>query len=261
VSIRTLLVDDEELARRGLRVRLERAGDVAVIGECANGGEAIAAIGRLAPDLVFLDVQMPEVSGFDVIEAIGPERAPHIIFVTAYDQYAVRAFDVHALDYLLKPIDDERLGQALRRVREALSAARDEAFSARFAGAMVSVNQAVALGALRPGSDRLAIPSGDRVVVVRIAEVDWVEASGNYVSLHIGKKAWLLRETIAAMDQRLGAHGFARIHRSTLVNTERVAELRALANGEFAVLLRDGTELKLSRSYRHALDALAGSGL
>lgn len=253
MPIRALLVDDEELARRGLRVRLERAGDIAVIGECANGRDAIAAIGRLAPEVVFLDVQMPEVSGFDVIEAIGPEHAPHIIFVTAYDQYAVRAFDVHALDYLLKPIDDERLAQALRRAREVLSSERDQGFGSRLAGAMASVNHGI--------GTRLAIPTGDRVVVVRIPEVDWVEASGNYVSLHIGKKTWLLRETIAAMDQRLAAHGFARIHRSTLVNTERVAELRALANGEFAVLLRDGTELKLSRSYRHALDAVAGSGL
>jgi two-component system LytT family response regulator len=250
MPIRALLVDDEELARRGLRVRLERAGDIAVIGECANGRDAIAAIGRLDPDLVFLDVQMPELSGFDVIEAIGTERVPYVIFVTAYDQYAVRAFDVHALDYLLKPLDDERLAQALRRAREALSTPPEEGYGARYAGV---------LAGLRPGADRLAIPTGDRVVVVRIAEVDWVEASGNYVSLHIGRKAWLLRETIAAMDQRLAAHGFARIHRSTLVNTERVAELHTLANGEFAVVLRDGTELKLSRSYRHALDAVAGS--
>jgi len=253
MPIRALLVDDEELARRGLRVRLERASDMTVVGECANGREAIAAIGRLTPDLVFLDVQMPEVTGFDVIEAIGAERAPHIIFVTAYDQYAVRAFEVNALDYLLKPIDDERLAQALRRAREVLSAGRDEAFGTRFAGAVASVNQG--------SGARLAIPSGDRVVVVRIAEVDWVEASGNYVSLHVGRKTWLLRETIAAMDQRLAAHGFARIHRSTLVNTDRVTELRPLANGEFAVLLRDGTELKLSRSYRHTLDVVAGSGL
>jgi two-component system LytT family response regulator len=251
MPIRTLLVDDEELARRGLRVRLERRGDIVVVGECANGRDAIAAIGRLTPDLVFLDVQMPEVTGFDVIQTIGAERAPCVIFVTAFDQYAVRAFDVHALDYLLKPIDDERLAKALRRAHEALASATEDSFSARFAGA---------LGALRPGADRIAIPTGDRMVVVRIAEVDWVEASGNYVSLHVGKKAWLLRETIAAMDQRLAAQGFARIHRSTLVNTERVAELRSLANGDFAVMLRDGTELKLSRSYRHALDALAGSG-
>jgi two-component system LytT family response regulator len=250
MAIRALLVDDEELARRGLRVRLERTGDIAIVGECANGRDAISAIGRLDPDLVFLDVQMPELSGFDVIDAIGTERVPYVIFVTAYDQYAVRAFDVHALDYLLKPLDDERLAQALRRAREALGAPPDEGYGARYAGV---------LAALRPGAGRLAIPTGDRVVVVRIAEVDWVEASGNYVSLHIGKKAWLLRETIAAMDQRLAAHGFARIHRSTLVNTERVAELHTLANGEFAVVLRDGTQLKLSRSYRHALDAVAGS--
>jgi two-component system, LytTR family, response regulator len=252
VTIRTLLVDDEELARRGLRVRLERAGDIDVVGECANGGEAIVAIGKLAPDLVFLDVQMPEVSGFDVIAGLDPKRAPHIIFVTAFDQYAVKAFDVNALDYLLKPIDDERFAQALRRAREALASSRDEGFGARLNAGIAS---------LRQGSDRLAIPTGDRVVVLRIAEVDWVEASGNYVSLHIGKKAWLLRETIAAMDQRLAPHGFARIHRSTLVNVERVAELRALANGEFAVLLRDGSELKLSRSFRHALGMLSGGGV
>lgn len=250
MPIRALLVDDEELARRGLRARLERAGDIAIVGECANGRDAITAIGRLNPDLVFLDVQMPELSGFDVIEAFGAERVPYVIFVTAHDQYAVRAFDVHALDYLLKPLDDERLAQALRRAREALNSPPDEGFGARYAAA---------LGALRPGSDRLAIPSGDRVVVVRIAEIDWVEASGNYVSLHIARKTWLLRDTIAAMDQRLAAHGFARIHRSTLVNTERVSELHTLANGEFAVVLRDGTQLKLSRSYRHALDAVAGS--
>jgi two-component system, LytTR family, response regulator len=252
VTIRALLVDDEELARRGLRIRLERAGDIAVVGECANGGEAIAAIGKLAPDLVFLDVQMPEVSGFDVIAGLDPKRAPHIIFVTAFDQYAVKAFEVNALDYLLKPIDDERFAQALRRAREALASGRDESFGARLNAGVASFRQ---------GSDRLAIPTGDRVVVVRIAEIDWVEASGNYVSLHIGKKAWLLRETIAAMDQRLAPHGFARIHRSTLVNVERVAELRALANGEFAVLLRDGGELKLSRSFRHALGMLSGGGV
>jgi two-component system LytT family response regulator len=259
VTIRTLLVDDEELARRGLRVRLERAGDIAVVGECGNGGEAIAAIGKLAPDLVFLDVQMPEVSGFDVIAGLDPKRAPHIIFVTAFDQYAVKAFEVNALDYLLKPIDDERFAQALRRAREALASSRDENFGARLNAGVASFHQGAA--AMRPGSDRLAIPTGDRVVLLRIAEIDWVEACGNYVSLHIGKKAWLLRETIAAMDQRLAPHGFARIHRSTLVNVERVAELRALANGEFAVLLRDGGELKLSRSFRHALGMLSGGGV
>ena len=261
MTIRTLLVDDEELARRGLRVRLERAGDVTIIGECSDGGGAIAAIGTLSPDLVFLDVQMPEVSGFDVIQAIDPARAPHIIFVTAFDQYAVKAFEVNALDYLLKPIDDERFAQALRRAREALGAVRDGSLARRLADSASAFQQGAGVAGLRPGSDRLAIPSGDRMIVVRIAEIDWVQASGNYVSLHVGRKAWMLRETIAAMDQRLAPHGFARIHRSTLVNTERVAELRALANGEFAIILRDGTELKLSRSFRHALGPLAGGTL
>jgi two-component system, LytTR family, response regulator len=251
VSIRTLLVDDEELARRGLRIRLERAGDIAIVGECANGREAIAAIARLAPDLVFLDVQMPEVSGFDVIEAVGAGLAARIIFVTAFDQYAVRAFEVHALDYLLKPIDDERFAQALQRARKALGTARDGAGS-HMVSAVTQIN---------PAAERLAIPSGDRVLVVRVSDIDWVEASGNYVSVHVGKKSWLLRETIAAMEHRLAPHGFARIHRSTVINIERVAELRSLSNGEYAVALSDGSELKLSRSYRHVLKALAGGGI
>ena len=261
MTIRALLVDDEELARRGLRVRLDRAGDFEVIGECANGSEAIDAIRSLAPQLVFLDVQMPEVNGFEVIQGLDPARMPHIIFITAFDQYAVKAFEVSALDYLLKPIDDGRFAQALRRVREALATSRDETLATRLAASANAYQQAFAVPALRPGSDRLAIPTGDRVILVRIAEIDWVQASGNYVSLRVGRKAWLLRETIAAMDQRLAPHGFARIHRSTLVNAERVAELRALANGEFAVILRDGTELKLSRSFRHALGPLAGGGV
>jgi two-component system, LytTR family, response regulator len=251
VNIRTLLVDDEELARRGLRIRLERAGDIAIVGECANGREAITAIARLAPDLVFLDVQMPEVSGFDVIEAVGVELAARIIFVTAFDQYAVRAFEVHALDYLLKPIDDERLAQALQRAREALSSGRDGGGS-RLVSTVTRLNQA---------AERLAIPSGDRVLMVRVGDIDWLEASGNYVSVHVGKKSWLLRETIVAMEHRLAPHGFARIHRSTVINIERVAELRSLSNGEYAVVLHDGSELKLSRSYRHVVEALAGGGI
>lgn len=261
MRIRTLLVDDEQLARRGLRVRLERAPDIEVIGECADGAQAIDAIGTLGPDLVFLDVQMPEVSGFDVIRAIDPAHAPHIIFVTAFDQYAVKAFEVHALDYLLKPVDDQRFAQALRRAREVLAASRDEGLAGRLAASASAYQQASTAPAPRPPSDRIAIPAGDRVIVVRIGEIDWVQAAGNYVALHAGRKAWLLRETIAAMDLRLTPHGFARIHRSTLVNAERVAELRPLVNGEYAVLLRDGTELKLSRSFRHALGALAGGGV
>jgi two-component system, LytTR family, response regulator len=258
VTIRTLLVDDEDLARRGLRARLERAGDIDIIGECSNGREAIAAIGRLAPDLVFLDVQMPEASGFDVIAAIGPDAIPYIIFVTAFDQYAVHAFEVRALDYLLKPVNDRRLQSALSQARIALSSKRDGKFGRHVADAIATWGQPGAAGAPGWSADRVAIPTGDRVVVVRIADINWVGAAGNYVSLHADKKAWLLRETIATMEQRLAPRGFSRIHRSTLVNLDRVLELRTLGSGDFAVVLRDGIELKLSRNYRASLWKLLG---
>ncbi|HEY3785426.1 MAG TPA: response regulator [Steroidobacteraceae bacterium] len=260
MSIRTILVDDEDLARRGLRVRLERSEDIDVIGECANGREAIEAIGRLSPDLVFLDVQMPEASGFEVLQAIGPHALPYVIFVTAYDQYAVHAFEVHALDYLLKPVDDRRLEAALSQARAALSSRRDGALGRQVAQAIASWGPASTAAGPRWGTDRVAIPTGDRLVVVRIADINWVGAAGNYVSLHTEKKAWLLRETIATMDQRLASHGFARIHRSTLVNLDRLLELRTLGSGDFAVVLRDGAELKLSRNYRASLwKLLAGN--
>jgi two-component system LytT family response regulator len=259
MPIRTLLVDDEEIARRGLRVRLERANDIEIVGECQNGLEAIAAINLLSPDLVFLDVQMPELSGFDVLRAARPKSTPHVVFVTAFDRYAVRAFEVHALDYVLKPIDDERFAATLRHAREVLLGTRDGAYARQFAEAIASLTRSGALAADRLGSDRLAIPSGDRVMIIRLAEIDWIQACDNYVSIHVGKKSWLLRETISALDQRLAPKGFARIHRSTIVNAQRVTELRSLPNGEFAVVLTDGTSLRLSKSYRAALDQLAGN--
>ncbi len=258
MPIRTLLVDDEEIARRGLRVRLERADGIEIVGECQNGFEAIGAIKLLAPDLVFLDVQMPELSGFDVLRSVRPEATPHVVFVTAFDQYAVRAFEVHALDYLLKPVDDERFAATLRHAREVLGT-RDGAYARQFAEAVASLTRSGALPADRPGSDRLAIPAGDRVMLIRLADIDWIQACDNYVSIHVGKKSWLLRETLSALDERLTPKGFARIHRSTIVNAQRVTELRSLPNGEFSVVLADGTILRLSKSYRAALDRLAGN--
>lgn len=259
MPIRTLLVDDEEIARRGLRVRLERAKDIEIVGECQNGAEAIASINLLSPDLVFLDVQMPELSGFDVLRAVQPKAMPHVVFVTAFDEYAVRAFEVHALDYLLKPIDDERLAAALRHVREVMLGTRGGAYARQFAEAIASLTRTSASPPDQLGSDRLAIPAGDRVMIIRLADIDWIQASDNYVSIHVGKKTWLLRETISALEQRLTPKGFARIHRSTIVNAQRVTELQSQPNGEFAVVLTDGTTLRMSKSYRAALDQLVGN--
>jgi two-component system, LytTR family, response regulator len=258
--MRTLLVDDEEIARRGLRIRLERAADIEIVGECSTGAEAVGAIQRLAPDLVFLDIQMPELSGMDVAQSLPRSLIPHIVFVTAFDQYAVRAFEVHALDYLLKPINDERLAATLRHARAALCDMRDGAYARQVLAAFAGLRQN---GPAAPPAaiDRIAIPVDDRLTLVRLSEIDWVQALGNYVSLHIGKKSLLMRESISAMEQRLAPHGFARIHRSSLVNLQRVTELRSLTNGEFSVTLIDGTTLKLSRGYREALDLLTGRRL
>ena len=256
MTIRVVIADDEELARRGIRTRLARSPDVEVVAECRNGREAMEAVRRTSPDLVFLDVQMPGKTGFDVIEAIGCDAFPHVIFVTAHDRYAIRAFQVNALDYLLKPIDDERFDLAVARARESLSRKRDSDFGRRLAAVMGEAAPPGRAGRPKSSAKRVVIRSGGRVVFVNVAEIDWVEAAGDYVTLHAAKKSWLLRETISAMEKKLEPNGFVRIHRSTLVRLDRVGEMKSLDNGEYLVLLRDGTELKLSRSYRQALERL-----
>jgi len=261
MTIRTLLVDDEDLARRGLRTRLERATDIEIIGECVNGTEAIEAIGRTSPDLVFLDVRMPEASGFDVVQALGGETVPYIIFLTAFDEYAINAFEVHALDYLLKPVDDKRLELALTQARSALLARRDGSFGRHVAEAVADWERSGIAVTPRTASERIAVPTAEGVTVIRVTDINWVEAAGNYVSLHTDRKSWLLRETIATLDHRLASQGFARIHRSALVNLDRVVELRTLGGGDYTVILRDGTELKLTRSHRACVWKLLGGEL
>jgi two-component system LytT family response regulator len=251
--MRVVIVDDEELARRGIRTRIQRSQDVDIVAECGNGREAIDAIRCTSPDLVFLDVQMPGKTGFDVIEAVGSDAFPHVIFVTAHDQYAIRAFEVNALDYLLKPIDDERFDTALRRARESLARHHDSNVGRRLASVLGEMGTAGNRRRAETRSNRMVVRSGGRVLFVKTSEVDWVEATGDYVTLHIGKKSLLLRETITEMERKLGSDGFTRIHRSAIVNLEQIVEMRALDNGEYRVLLRDATELKLSRNYRHAL--------
>jgi two-component system LytT family response regulator len=252
MKIRTLIVDDEALARERLRALLAPEPDLEIIGECADGAGAVEAIERDQPDLLFLDVQMPELDGFGVLEAARPARPPAVIFTTAFSQHALKAFEVHALDYLLKPFDRERLQVALGRARAQLRQAQ--------AGALNEKLNAL-LTEMRPQPqkvDRLVVKTGGRVMLVRTADVDWIESADNYVSLHVGPETHLLRETMAALEARLDPKHFMRISRSTIVNLERVKELQPMFHGDYAVILRNGTRLSLSRSYRDKLQHLLG---
>lgn len=254
-STRVLIADDEPLARERLRSLLANAPGMEVIGECADGPSAIAAIQQMKPDLVFLDVQMPGNTGFDVIEAIGPAKMPFVIFVTAYDKYALRAFDVHALDYLLKPFDRDRFDQALARARQQLD---------RQSGGELERRLLELVQDLKPAAQRLerfVIKSGGRVFFVRAADIDWIEAAGNYVKLHVGTESHLFRETMNAIESQLDPDNFFRIHRSHIVNIERVKELQPWFNGEYVVFLKSGTRLTLSRGYREKLQDRIGRSL
>jgi two-component system LytT family response regulator len=272
--MRVLIVDDEPPARARLRAMLELQRDadaLELVGEAEDGEAALEAIARERPDLVFLDVQMPGLDGFGVARALASDEAlreglggalPLIVFATAFDQHAVRAFEVHAVDYLVKPFDARRLATAVGRARERLAARRAAASPA--AGGLPP--QLAALLAALPGSaarpyvTRLAVRVGERVYWVRAADIDWVEADGNYLRLHTGTgtpqaKAHLIRKPLAALAEELDPAQFARIHRSALVNVDRIRELRALSDGEYQVVLVDGTRLKLSRTYRANLPA------
>jgi len=246
-KLKVVVADDEPLARERIRRLLEPQPDVQLVGEARDGAEALTAIHAFSPDLVFLDVQMPEMSGFEVIDAVGAERMPLVIFVTAYDQHALKAFEVRALDYLLKPFDDERFTRTLERARRQIARAADPAERLR-----PLVNGGRGDG---PRTDRLVVKSGGRLVFLPTADIDWVEADGNYVRVHAGTSAHLIRETMTSIEGRLDPERFVRIHRSRIVNLERVQEVQPWVNGEYAVLLRSGTRLALSRGYRQKLQA------
>jgi two-component system, LytTR family, response regulator len=261
MNMRAIIVDDEELARRGIRALLKRAGDVEIVSECCSGAEAIRAISASEPELVYLDIQMNGKTGFDVIAALPKGKCPHVIFVTAFDRFAVRAFEIHALDYLLKPVNEQRFAASLERARAAIAGARDGSMIRRFWEMATELRATSGQDSLPSMTDRIPVKAHGRVMIVNVAEIDWVEADGDYVSVHVGAKSWLLRETIAAAEARLALSGFVRIHRSTLVNIYRVRELLPLSKGEFTVVLLDGTELKLSRNHRFALERLLGKTL
>jgi two-component system LytT family response regulator len=252
---RVLIADDEPLARERLRMLLAEQEWVELAGECHNGPEAVAAIQKLRPDLVFLDVQMPGATGSDVIQQVGVSRMPPVVFVTAFDRYALRAFDVHALDYLLKPFDRERFHQALARARQHLERKDAGELERR----LIELVQDLRSSPQRP--ERFVIKSGGRVFFVRTDEIDWIEAAGNYVKLHVGNEAHLLRETMNSLEAQLNPDVFYRIHRCHIVNIERVKELQPWFNGEYVVFLRSGARLTLSRGYREKLQDRIGRAL
>jgi two-component system, LytTR family, response regulator len=253
--MRVLIVDDEPLARQRLRALLEGEPDFEIADECADGRQAVEAIRTHKPDLIFLDVRMPELDGFGVLEAVAEEPRPAVIFVTAYDRFALQAFEVNALDYLLKPFDGERFRKALQRARAQLGRAQTEEVSEQLRTLLEDAKGG------RKYLDRVVIKSASRVFFLRVEEIDWVEAAGNYLKLHAGAEAHLLRETMGSLEARLDPEKFLRIHRSTIVNIERIQELQPWFHGDYVVLLRDGTRLTLSRSYRQKFQDLFGNTL
>ena len=259
MAMRVLIVDDEPLAREGVSLRLEVHKDIEIIGECANGSDAIRAILSLQPDLVFLDIKMPKVNGFDVINAVGIEHMPPVIFLTAYDEYAIEAFNTHAIDYLLKPIENDRFKESLKHAREQILknsiAERSEQLTDLLTQTqgLSTVSTAKNRVSMRRSNDRLVIRSNGHVYLLESDDIYWIEAEGDYVSVHTPQKSHLVRETMKNMEARLHVQGFQRVHRSCIVNLIYVRELISLDNGDYQIILRDNTNVKLSRNYRDIL--------
>ena len=247
-KLRALIVDDEAVARRRIRRLLASDPEIVVIGECGDGAAAVDAIALERPDLVFLDIQMPERDGFAVMEALDPATLPAIVFVTAFDRYALRAFDVHAIDYLLKPFTPERFRTAVQRAKERIHGRQVDASLASFAQALRE----------RPRyASRLPVKTAGKIVLVDVASVDWIEAADNYVRLHVGPREYLHRETLAALERQLDPERFARIHRSIIVQTDRIVELYPASHGDMDVVLRNGKTLTLSRTFRERFESLS----
>lgn len=248
--ISTLIVDDEALARRRIKSLLADDAGIEVIGECSDGQKAVEAIHALAPELVFLDVQMPVMNGFDVIRSIGSERMPVVIFVTAYDQYALEAFEVHAVDYVLKPFNRARFEKTVTHAKSLIRRMQAGSFN----GPLLTL-----LGSLQRKQEmpeRFMIKSSGRIVFLRAEDIDWMETVGNYVRFHVGRDSHLMRETMNGMELKLDPQRFMRIHRSTIVNIDRVKELQPWTKGEYVVIMRDGARLHMSRRYRERLHKL-----
>jgi two-component system, LytTR family, response regulator len=253
--IKALIADDEALARKFIRRMLKDDHEIEIVGECSNGREALAMIRKQNPDLVFLDVQMPEMDGFAVLDSIETERLPEIIFATAYEQYAIRAFELHALDYLLKPFDQTRFKDAIKHAKERFRSERQNE-------GRIQINALLGSIKTKPQYlDRLMIKAAGRITFLSTDEITWIEADDKYVHLHTGKINPMVRQTLSAMETQLDPKKFRRIHRSAIVNVERIKELQPLFSGEHSILLVDGTKLTLSRNYKDKLFELLGKPL
>ena len=247
--IRAVIVDDEVLARDAIRLRLKNEPDIEVVGEAADGGDAVELLRTLRPDLVFLDVQMPVMDGFEVVEKVAHEHLPIVVFVTAHDRYALKAFETHALDYLLKPFTSARFHEAIDRARLEVARAGDHETHQRLIELLEERRRARQRDD-EPYLTRLAVKHNQRMLLVKIADIDWIESSGNYAHLHTGDANYVVRMTMAELERRLDPARFARIHRSTIVQVDRIADIIAAWHGDFDVTLRDGTVLRLTRNYR-----------
>ena len=245
-----MIVDDEPIAREGVRTQLLRVSEVEIVAECGDGLEAVETIRELEPDLIFLDVQMPGMDGFEVVQTVGVDAMPAVVFVTAYDKYALQAFEVNAIDYLLKPFDSERFQKAFQRARLQIQRKTAETINQKLEALIES---------MRPRErylERLVVKSGGRIFFLAVNEIDWIESADNYVSLHSGRDAHLIRETLTSLETKLNPEEFLRIRHSTIVNVKRIKELHPLFKGEYEIVLQNGVKLTSSRRYRHKLDAL-----
>jgi two-component system LytT family response regulator len=255
MKIRALIVDDEPLARQRVRLLAQAEPDLEIVGECADGSEALAAFARSPPDLLFLDVQMPEMDGFELLERLPRERLPVVIFTTAYDQHAVRAFEAHALDYLLKPFKPERFQAAIARAREHLTS-RQAGAAARGLLELLGARKGRRAAAPTPFLTRLTVKTSDAVVVLKTADIDSIEAAGKYVAVHVGRESHILRDTLAALEAQLDPEKFLRISRGAIVNLDRVKELQPMFKGEHVIVLQNGRRLAMTRGLREVEQAL-----
>ena len=264
--LRTVIVDDEPLARRGLSLRLENHAELELVAECSNGEEALQAVAELSPDLMFLDIQMPGMDGFGVINNLQADNMPLVIFATAFDEFAVDAFEVNAVDYVLKPVDDERLQAAVERAleshrRRTLEEQKRNLVSAcmQLSGASAAVVEEIAEGQSGVYPDKLSIRDGDEVQLVPVATIDWIDAAGDYMCVHADNVTHIMRITMKQLEEMLNPLKFLRIHRSTIVNADRINSAQSLTNGEFLLTLDGGAQLKVSRSYRDKIRELTAA--